>query len=205
MLNNKAFRLIKKRPAFYGLLFGFVLVIAGLTVVLPNIYFSYQASAGTEIPISINSEPLPIAPEIKSGQPIRLVVPSVGIDIAVSDGLYNEKTKSWNVSKTDAHFATITNLPNNFKGNTFIYGHNRPSVFYKLPKISLGAQAIVYTDNNLVFTYTLSAVSETNPQDASALLDLKETPVLTLQTCSGAWFQNRQIFTFDYTDVKSAE
>ena len=201
----KAFDHIKKRSAFYGLLFGLFITIAGAAIVLPGIYYRQQASAGAVIPIVINKDPLPVAPEIKSGYPVRLVVPSAEIDISVTDGIYNESGKTWNVSNDRAHFAGVTNEPNNHSGNTFIYGHNRPEVFYRLPKKTIiGEKALIYTDNGLVFTYTLREISETNPQDVTSLSTVQEKPVLTLQTCSGAYFQNRQLFTFDFVSVEDA-
>jgi LPXTG-site transpeptidase (sortase) family protein len=200
---KKAFDQFKKRSAFYGLLFGLIITIVGAVIVLPGLYYKQQASARAVIPIVINKEPLPVAPEIKTGHPIRLIIASADIDISVTDGIYNESARTWNVSNTEAHFATITNQPNNYSGNTFIYGHNRPEVFYRLPKKTVaGDKAVIYTDNGLIFTYELREISETNPQDVSSLSILQEKPVLTLQTCSGAYFQNRQLFTFDFVSVE---
>jgi hypothetical protein len=34
------------------------------------------------------------------------------------------------------------------------------------------------------------------PTDAT-LFEYKGKPILTIQTCSGVWYQNRQLFTFD--------
>lgn len=203
MLLNKAFASIKNRAAFYGLLFGLIITIAGAAIVIPGLYYRSQASAGASIPIVINNQPLPQTPEVKQGKPIRLVIPSASIDISITDGIYNESAQTWNVSNTEAHFATITNQPNNYRGNTFIYGHNRPEVFYRLHKKTVvGDNAIIYTDNGLVFTYVLTDISETNPQDVSSLSNVQEKPALTLQTCSGAYFQNRQLYTFDFISVE---
>lgn len=139
---------------------------------------------------------------VEAGKPIRLVIPSVKIDIQVADGLYNQKTGEWTLSKDKAHYATITPFANNIEGNTFIYGHNRRSVFAPLLNIKPGEQAFIYTDNNKMFTYTLRDSKDVEPTDAS-LFAYQGKPILTLQTCSGTWYQNRSLFTFEFVSVEN--
>lgn len=130
------------------------------------------------------------------GKPVRLVVASLNIDVKVADGVYNSKSQTWTLSKDKAHYALMTPEPNNQEGNTFIYGHNRPEVFARLSKLAVGQDAVIYTDNNHVFTYRFRSAYETNPNDDS-LFAYKGAPILTLQTCSGLWYQNRFLMTFD--------
>ncbi len=198
---------LKKRASRYGLFIGFTCIIGGSAIILPSLYYQNKSSAGTTVPLEIKTVALHEQQRIiQTGKPVRLVIPTVNIDLSVIDGVYDESAQVWNVSNDSAHFATITTQPNDFDGNTFIYGHLRESVFYRLPKTVIGAEAVVYTDNDLVFHYTLTAVSETNPQDVSALLAPQEQkPILTLQTCSGAWYQNRQLFTFDFDFVENVQ
>lgn len=139
---------------------------------------------------------------IEAGKPVRLVIPSVSIDLTVADGLYDQKTGAWTLSKDKAHYATITPFANNIEGNTFIYGHNRRSVFAPLLKMKTGDKALVYTDNNKVFTYTLRDFKDVDPTDAS-LFTYQGKPILTLQTCSGTWYENRRLFTFDFVSVEN--
>lgn len=136
-----------------------------------------------------------------SGRPNRIVIPSVGIDVAVVDGFYNPHTQTWNLSETQAQYATITPLANNYGGNTFIYGHNRPVVFTALLQTQPGAVATVYTSNGHEFTYKLSSSRVTKPSDDS-LFYYTGKPILTVQTCSGAWFQNRSLYTFELVGAK---
>ncbi|OGL30634.1 hypothetical protein A3D14_03480 [Candidatus Saccharibacteria bacterium RIFCSPHIGHO2_02_FULL_47_12] len=135
------------------------------------------------------------------GRPVRIDIPSLGINIPVADGIYNPTTKSWTLSKDKAHFALMTTMPNNQTGNAFIYGHNRKEVFSKLGKMKVGQNALVYTDNGHVFTYRYRSSYETNPNDDS-LFRYQGSPILTLQTCSGLWYENRLLMTLDLIEVK---
>lgn len=131
-----------------------------------------------------------------SGEPNHIEIPSLGISLEVEKGYYIPARQTWTLSNTKADYAAITPMPNNEGGNTFIYGHNKPGVFQKLLKIQPGAEAIITTANGHTFTYKLAGSRDTKPTDTS-LFTYQGKPILTLQTCSGAWYQNRRLFTFD--------
>jgi LPXTG-site transpeptidase (sortase) family protein len=131
-----------------------------------------------------------------SGEPVHISIPSQNISIDIEPGYYNAVNKTWTLSTTKAEFAEITSQPNNVGGNTFIYGHNRASVFKSLLGAKTGDMAIVTTSNGHTFTYELVEQHDTDPSDVS-LFNYQGKPILTLQTCSGLWYQNRHLFTFD--------
>lgn len=135
-----------------------------------------------------------------SGTPVRIDVPSVSISLKVIPGYYYSSSKSWTLSLNNAQYGVMAAPANNKGGATFIYAHYRKGVFLNLPKIQSGATAQVTTDNGHVFTYTFRASTVTSPEDTS-LFNYQGKPVLILQTCSGVWYQNRQLFTFDLTKV----
>lgn len=137
----------------------------------------------------------------KEGVPVRLEVSSLGIDLEVAEGKYNTKSQTWTLSNDKAHYAVMTPPANNKAGNTFIYGHNRKGVFRDLSRIQLGDKAILTTANGHRFTYVFKGALETVPSD-TALFEYKGKPILTLQTCSGAFYENRQLFTFDLEHVE---
>jgi LPXTG-site transpeptidase (sortase) family protein len=139
--------------------------------------------------------------QVISGKPVRIQIPALHIDLQVADGRYNAEDHSWTLSKDKAQYALNTPLANNSEGNTFIYGHNRKQVFSTLNRIKPGDRAIVTTDNGHRFTYTFRMAYETNPSDDS-LFQYKGAPILTVQTCSGLWYQNRQLFTFNFENVQ---
>jgi LPXTG-site transpeptidase (sortase) family protein len=138
---------------------------------------------------------------VVSGKPVRIQVPALHIDLQVIDGQYNAQSKTWTLTKDKAQYAANTPLANNAEGNTFIYGHNRKQVFSTLNRIKPGDEAIITTDNGHIFTYKFRAAYETNPSDDS-LFAYKGAPILTVQTCSGLWYQNRQLFTFNFESVQ---
>lgn len=135
------------------------------------------------------------------GKPIKLEISSLGINLPVVDGVYNAKTKTWNLSTNKTHYALMTPPANNKEGNTFIYGHNRRQVFAKLPQVKVGDKAIITTENNHTFTYVLRMSYTTDPYDDS-LFSYEGPPMLTLQTCTGLWYQNRSLYMFDLSEVK---
>ena len=140
-------------------------------------------------------------PALVSGEPVRIQIPALAIDLSVIDGYYNQNSKTWTLTKDKVQYATVTPQPNNREGNTFLYGHNRPGVFNTLNKIKPGDKVIITTSNGHTLTYTFRTAYETNPNDSS-LFEYRGMPILTIQTCSGVWYQNRQLFTFDLTEAQ---
>jgi LPXTG-site transpeptidase (sortase) family protein len=193
----------KKYIQIGGFLFGTTLLVGGSFLVGSFWYYKQKALAATPVPIVVTQEPLQYKPATLTGKPVRLQIPSLDINLEVIDGVYSEQTHQWTLTTDKAQFATITAPANNEKGNTYIYGHYRPEVFARLHKISESAVARVETDNGLYFTYTYRSVAETTPNDVSSLLPHEGSPTLSIQTCSGTWFQNRQIYTFDFKEVES--
>ena len=130
------------------------------------------------------------------GTATRIQIPSLHLDLPVIDGYYNKQAKTWTLTEDKVQYATTTPENNNQEGNTFLYGHYRRGVFETLHTIQPGAQVIITTDNNHTFTYRYRSAYVTNPNDDS-LFKYQGPPIMTIQTCSGAWYQNRQLFVFD--------
>lgn len=137
------------------------------------------------------------SPALITGQPIKISIPSLHIDLPIIPGYYNAKSGAWTLTLNKAQFATPSVTPNNMTGNTLIYGHYRPEVFAYLHLIKTGAQAIVTTDNGYEFSYTFESTMPLDPTDTS-IFAYKGTPRLTVQTCSGAYMQHRQMYYFHY-------
>lgn len=197
---------MKKRYAL--LITGFCFIIGGLALgytPFMNYWHGRHVSQVLTVPFSTAARAgLPQTTtkpaEVVSGKPVRIEIPSLNIDLNVAEGRYNSAAQTWTLSKDKAHYAINTPLANNAEGNTFIYGHNRKAVFARLPNIKSGAIAIVTTDNGHRFTYKFRSAYETKPSDDS-LFAYEGPAILTLQTCSGIWYQNRQLFTFDFISV----
>ncbi len=136
--------------------------------------------------------------EIITGQPTQITIKRLGIDLAVLDGDYNTADDSWTLSDTAAHFATITTLPNNKQGNTFIYGHNTDAVLAPVKDLVTGDLLKVRTTNGHVFNYTYSGDVTVSPDQTSVLSAYSATPQITLMTCQGINNETRRIMHFDF-------
>lgn len=139
--------------------------------------------------------------QLVSGKPQKLNIPDAGVAITVTDGTYDIDSKEWTLSADKAHYALVTPPANNQAGNTFIYGHNNNKVFGSLDQARIGARATIVTDTKKEFVYRLRAIKEVEPSDVS-LFSYRGPSILTVQTCSGSWYEKRKLFTFDFQYVK---
>jgi LPXTG-site transpeptidase (sortase) family protein len=182
-----------------------ILVAAGIAGISPTIYYHFFNNATvTNVPANVASA----APVSKpgsvtaSGHPVQISIPSLNITLPVIDGYYNHQNGQWTLTLDKAQFATPSAEPNNASGNTIIYGHYRKGVFSTLHLIQPGAIAQITTSNGYVFEYKFTATYAVAPTDTS-IFSYAGPPELTLQTCSGTWFQNRQMYHFDLIDYKN--
>lgn len=188
------------RHTITGYIAALVLVAAGAG----SAYELMRSNFGMRQNIAVAVPPVSTTEQVKptiSGEPVHIEFPGRNVSVDVVPGYYNAATGEWNVSKDKAHFATITALPNNKTGNTFIYGHNRWQVFTALLDSQVGDQALLTTANGHVFRYTLTAINDTNERDTS-YLQPTEKPTLTVQTCSGVHYEYRRMLTFSFQEVK---
>jgi len=163
-----------------------------------------QATAtSSNVTVATPQTPLKETPTLVKGIPRHISVSSLGIDVSIADGVYDERTGEWTLSDTSAFYATPTNPVNSDSGNTLIYGHNSDEIFGKLLKIQQGAEVTVTTDNGYVFTYVYTSTEAVRPTDTRPLV-YEGKPRLTLQTCSGIWNQTRQMFYFDLKEYHKA-
>lgn len=187
---------------------GFSLTLVGMLGIFLCTFFWYQNRQITEAAVS-NAKPQAEVvvqqdkkvEQIHSGLPVQIEISSLNIKLPVAEGFYNTKNGKWTLSTNKAHYATVTALPNDNQGNTFIYGHYRREVFSKLHKIQPGAMVQITTDNGYKFTYKYVNNVVVSPND-TAFLSYQGSPKLTVQTCTGRFMQNRQLFSFDFVSVE---
>lgn len=137
-----------------------------------------------------------------TGKPVRIVIPSLGVDVAVIDGSYSQNTRRWSVAGDAANYATNSAPTNNVAGKTLIYGHNTTKVFRALSKLSQGDLVLVYTDNGHIFTYLYNAYAIVAPTDATVFNELAGIPGLKLMTCDGKQAQSRRIVSLDLVNAQ---
>jgi LPXTG-site transpeptidase (sortase) family protein len=202
MKHLKRFKLPRLSKSNVWLAIGVLMIAAALMLGGINVINSWlytrnhkvQAQGLKNTPAVESSSPL------VAGTPVHITIPSVAIDLKVDPGYYNPSTKSWNLSDVDAQWGVMTAKANNKGGDTYIYGHALMNVFGRLPKVQPGDLAVVTTDNSHTFTYKFVSSTETTPDDTS-LFKYQGKPILVLQTCSGLWYQYRQLFVFDLIQV----
>lgn len=151
-----------------------------------------QASAGAQ-----PSEALSLVqtPDVVQGVPVRVQVDSARINLPVITGSYNQKTGQWTLTNTSAQYADRSLPANNKAGTTLIYAHAEQNLFGRLSQLSPNSTAYVYTDNGYKFTYTLTTTEAVSPRQTSVITS-EGAPQLLLQTCSGTFSQNRQLYYF---------
>lgn len=132
-----------------------------------------------------------------SGQPNRIIIPSLSIDLVVVKQSYSKALKSWPVAPSTANYAAETPLLNNIKGQTLIYGHNNRSVFGPLLGLGPDAAAYVYSTNGHLFKYEYQGSHDVTPTKTKVIKDMAKAPAgLVLITCDGQYFQYRHLMMF---------
>lgn len=193
---------VSKSIVAFGI--GGILLLGGLFALYSG-YFG-QSLPTPFSPQSVNSAP-PVAVTASEGNsgtptpegsslPVAINIPDASINIPVEPGYYNMQTKKWTLGPNSAYFAMMSVKPNPQAGNTYIYGHYRASVFARLSRVHTGSLVTLTTENGKTYTYRYSHRITADPND-STVLSFSGAPRLTLQTCSGAFFQNRSLYVFD--------
>jgi LPXTG-site transpeptidase (sortase) family protein len=151
---------------------------------------------------AIHTEPKPgIRPRpAVQGLPAHVVIPSIGINLPVKEGAYDPTTAAWSIDHSAAYHANVSMPVNESNGTTLIYAHAQSGLFDTLSKLSVGAQAVINSDNGHTFTYTYDSMRRTDPTDTSVFTSIGP-PTLVLQTCSGDWSQYRDLYSFRLTGV----
>lgn len=178
------------------------LILAGIVIALPigQVWARQKTAALTPTSNIVITKPV-LTPSAIYGKPVRIVMPSLNIDIKVVDGEYNRASGEWTLSRDKAQFALPSVQPNNESGNTLIYGHYRTEVFAALHTIQPSAVAYITTANGYKFSYTFTTSQAFDPTDTT-IFRYQGPPRLTVQTCSGNYFQHRQMFYFTFDTVK---
>lgn len=162
-------------------------------------------SAGNKAEALLAAPIAPIAndkPARLEGVPTRVLAPRLGIDVAVTQGVYDKQTKTWSVAKSVGNYAQTTSLINNEKDTSLIYGHAVRNVLGPTKDLVVGDIVYVYTDNNHVFKYSYTGNEVVKPTDVQIFDHLTGKPGLALLTCVGNWSQGRSIMYFKLENAK---
>jgi len=194
----------KLNPSKLAIL-GLGLTVIGLIGVVPPLFNSNEAVLAAPNPTVAVTAPVeqkaPEAPKAINGHPVRIVAPTVNVDMPIVDGFYDTSTREWTLYADKAQFAAMTTEPNDKSGQTFIYGHATQRVFGKLLNMKAGEQVYVYTSNGYKFVYQLKETQVVSPTN-TGILNYNGSPRLLLQTCVGTFSENRKFFILDFVTVE---
>lgn len=139
----------------------------------------------------------PPAPVERAPQPVRLLIPAVGLDTPVKEVFVVDGV--WEVAEYAAGYLHGTALPGD--GNTALAGHAgiRGAVFRDLGRLKPGDDVLLDAGG---WRYHYRVRSSTNVWPTQVeVLDPTPTPVLTLMTCTN-WDTQRLVVVADLIDAK---
>jgi sortase (surface protein transpeptidase) len=108
-------------------------------------------------------------PQAILGTPDKLVIPRLGINLPIADGVYDVETQSWTLTKTAVHYAVMTSKPNDLSGNTLIYGHNTVQLLSPTRLLQPGDTLQVTSKEGYIYNYVYVADNKVDPSDTSVL------------------------------------
>lgn len=195
---NKARHFLQKTPLAARI--GALYIVAGIgifagsslaTVASPAVY-------ATEAPVEqqvVAQEIIQESPDIQ-GNPTRLKINRLGLDLSVVPGNYDAATRTWNVSDTEAFYATPSQQPGTVPGTTLIYGHNRVDAFAPLAAVGPNEIVELTLEDGTRLSYTYSHDARITPDSTSILTERSLYPQLVLMTCDGLFNEVRRVMYF---------
>ncbi|OGG16703.1 hypothetical protein A3D78_00625 [Candidatus Gottesmanbacteria bacterium RIFCSPHIGHO2_02_FULL_39_14] len=187
-------------------------MVGGLLLIFAAFYTSQKAKSVPEKPFTVDektgealstsfaNEPVSVdkklleAPKkqtIPKSPPIRIVIPSLNIDLPVRQAKI--VNGFWEVFTDSAGFGLGSAFPEDDEGNQVIFAHARQGLFGPLKDIKTGANITVMTQNQW-YSYTVDNIKEVLPSQTEVIAPT-EDPILTLYTCSGYADSKRLIVT----------
>ena len=185
-----------------------IVIGCGFLLLAPLLYDSYQKAnavqAGFDSSTPQQRPVLTGGPALTQGVPARITVPSVGVDLSVIIGSYDRATGSWTLTDTSAQYADQSMPLNNQRGNTLIYAHAVDELFGPLTALKKGDEAFATSVDGDRFRYRYLKREAVAPTHTSVVTEAG-SPQLVLQTCSGSFSQNRELYYFklESIDTKS--
>ncbi len=172
---------------------GGLYVIVGILIALPAVQRSLRIQTAQQL--ESTSHPT----EYREGEPVRLFLPRLGLNLVVIRGAFSEHV--WDTNPTKALYAVNTMRPNNTAGNTLIYGHNTQQVFFATRGLAVGDLLFVYTQDHQAFQYVFTHEETVAPEDVS-IFSYVGKPQITLLTCEGLFNAHRKLMYFRFLQVQ---
>jgi LPXTG-site transpeptidase (sortase) family protein len=192
--------IITKMPPVLRVVSLYLVVVALLSLIAYIIQADKPAAAVYAVPMVQVQSPAVESEEI-SGVPSKVSIPRLGIDLSIVNGTYDRERDEWTLTDDSVQFASMTSLPSNKNGNTFLYGHNTAAVLQPVKDIIPGDILTVTTTNGRVFTYTYISDMTVTPDQTNVITPISSDPQVTLMTCEGWLSEVRRIMYFKFEGV----
>lgn len=138
---------------------------------------------------------------IFGGLPTTISLPKYDLNLKILKGNYNSTINTWSVAPRDAQFAEGSSWPNNWRGNTIIYGHNNVHVFGLTKTLKAGDKAIITTATGHRFVYAFVKSTQVKPEQTAILSKSTSSPELTILTCTGLFNEYRRLMHFTLVEA----
>jgi LPXTG-site transpeptidase (sortase) family protein len=154
------------------------LISLGTALTVLGIYFlGYERTV-----LSFDTTPEIVrTPQYINSLPVRIVIPSLKIDLPVSEGKIFSGV--WQISGTGASHLNISGIPGG-GGNIIMYGHNLKRLFGLLPSIRVGDNIDVISKDGRFHSYIVTKTDTVKPDNTDYIAP-KNFEVLTIYTCTG--------------------
>lgn len=146
---------------------------------------------------SIKSKTQGLANEV----PVRLVIPSAGINLSIAEGSIDELDNTWTVQSGVANMIPVTATSFKKHERTVLYAHDRQGEFATVRNLKDGDRAYLQTENRLLI-YTFRSAEIVHPTNLSVLTDQPVRPELALITCEGVLSNNRLVTYLSLEEAK---
>lgn len=147
---------------------------------------------------TLEANALPAVETGDFGNPVSVSIPRVKVNVVIIDGTYINN--EWALSEDKAHYAVMTNKPNDKQGNTLVYGHNNPKVFWNTKDLLPGDRMTIKTDKGYTLEYVFNSFELVVPTDTS-VFKYQGKPRMTLLTCNGWNDQFRKLMYFNFLEA----
>lgn len=114
-------------------------------------------------------------------KPIRITIPSVKIDTAISPAVITNRT--WETSTEGASWLLSSPIPGN-RGNSIIYGHNWFTILGKLVQVKPGDTIKIEYSDQSSKQFTVQSTAIVPPNQINILAPTTDTRI-TMYTCTG--------------------
>ena len=153
--------------------------------------------AAVQVPVAYR----PVTKLAIQGQPTKLKIDRLGIDLPIIFGKYDAANDSWTVRDDAVQYASVSTLPNDESGNTFLYGHNTSKVLDAVKDLRVGDKLTITTSNGRIFTYSYNKDVSVKPNKTDVITAPSDAPRVTLMTCEGIFSQMRRLMYFNFEGV----